>query len=226
MLGQKWIELVSKISERYTGRLRNSFRETDDTVEGQSKAFRLWMFSSTAAILMMLLLSFGSTRSSGVSHAASHGTSPDAEPKAGPSLIDQVPDGFVLVPIEPLNFETIDALIDNHAYVDLYHSSGEETFSSNSSASDRRRRLIARGLPLVRAPKNPSKFAVLVKEADTFVLMRLGEPVLVVVRKGPPKGGYPEPRKSRSRVNQKSPKSDFIFEEIPESEFQNTNEGK
>ncbi|MDZ4082191.1 MAG: hypothetical protein U1E10_04590 [Bdellovibrionales bacterium] len=218
MLGQKWNELVSKILERFTGKIRNSFRETDDTVEGQSKAFRLWMFTSTAAILMMLLLSFASTQSSVASSKR--------ESNAGLSLIEQVPDGFVLVPIEPLNFETIDALIENHAYVDLYLSSGEENFISDSSATDRRKRLIARGLPLVRAPRNPSKFAVLVKEADTAVLMRLGAPVLVVVRKGPPKGGYPEPRKMRSRANLKRPKADFIFEEIPETETQNVNDGK
>lgn len=135
-----------------------------------------------------------------------------------PSLVDQVPDGFVLVPIEPLNFETIDALIENHAYIDLYHSTDEHGYQGDQSGTKQRKRLIARGLPLLRAPKNPSKFAVIVKESDSDILAKLGVPVLVVVRKGPPKGGYPAVRRSQRNPKAKKLKADFIVEEIPEAE--------
>jgi hypothetical protein len=212
---RRFTELALKISAPFINKISSGLHGSDDTVEGQSKAFRIWMFSSTAAILMMLVLSFSATRSS---EARSQGNT-----QPGQSLIEQVPEGFVLVPIEPQNFETIDALIENHAYVDLYNSSIDESYSSETIAIDRRKRLIARGLPLVRAPKNPSRFAVLVKEADTEILTRLGVPVLVVVRKGPPKGGYPEKRKSKAKLRNKILKSDFIVEEIPDSESQNSN---
>jgi hypothetical protein len=216
MLVRKWIELVLKVSERCIRKISNGFRSTDDTVEGQSKAFRVWMFSSTAAILLMMLLSFGS---SGNSQEKSN-----SEQSTVPSLIDQVPDGFVLVPIEPLNFEAIDALIENHVYVDLYNASDDEPINSESGDSIRRKRLIARGLPMVRAPKNPSKFAVLVKEADSDILTRLGTPVIVVVRKGPPKRGYPESRKTSRNQRMGKTKPDFIVEEIPLQEPLNSDQ--
>ncbi|MBN8539580.1 MAG: hypothetical protein J0L82_04260 [Deltaproteobacteria bacterium] len=214
MLARKWVELVLKTLERSIRKISSSLRNSDDTVEGQSKAFRIWMFSSTAAILMMLLLSFGP---SGNSEAR-----PKSEPSSVPSLIDQLPDGFVLVPIEPLNFEAIDALIENHAYVDLYSALSDDSVNLESGSTSRRKRLIARGLPLVRAPKNPLKFAVLVKEADSDILTRLGTPVLVVVRKGSPKHGYPEPRKTSRNQRPKYTKPDFIVEEIPEQETLNS----
>lgn len=215
MLVRKWSELVLKTSEPYIKKMSNGLRSTDDTVEGQSKAFRIWMFSSTAAILLMLLLSFSAARNADAP--------PRSEVEAGPSMLEQIPEGFVLVPIEPQNFETIDALIENHAYVDLYSSSSNDTYSSDSNTTDRRKRLISRGLPLVRAPRNPSRFAVLVKEVDTEVLTRLGAPVLVVVRKGPPKGGYPAPSKSQAKLKPKKLRFDFIVEEIPSSETENLN---
>jgi hypothetical protein len=216
MLVRKWIELVLKVSERCIRKISSGFRSTDDTVEGQSKAFRVWMFSSTAAILLMMLLSLGP---SGNSIAK-----PDSEHSTAQSLIDQVPDGFVLVPIEPLNFEAIDALVENHVYVDLYRASDDDPLNSDSGDSIRRKRLIARGLPMVRAPKNPSKFAVLVKEADSDILARLGAPVLVVVRKRPPKQGYPESRKTIRSQRLGKTKPDFIVEEIPLQETLNSDQ--
>jgi hypothetical protein len=211
---KKWIEQVLKISKHCIRKISSSLRTVDDTVEGQSKAFRIWMFSSTAAILMMLLLSFGP---SGHSQAR-----PNPETSVVPSLIDQVPDGFVLAPIEPLNFEAIDALIENHAYVDLYLGNDDGLLNDESFHTNRRKRLIARGLPLVRAPKNPSKFAVLVKEADSDILTKLGAPVLVVVRKGPPKGGYPEQRNAGRIPRLKKAKPNFIIEEISAQEPSNS----
>lgn len=210
MLERKWIAQVSKTSINCIRKIISGFRSSDDTVEGQSKAFRVWMFSSTAAILMMLLLSFGP---SGNSEA-----NPDLGSQKAPSLIDQVPDGFVLVPIEPLNFETIDALIENHAYVDLYQTSENETFQTDTARTNRGKKLLARGLPMVRAPKNPSRFAVLVKDADSEILTGLGSPVLVVVRKRPPKIGDREIHGSRTRPRSKSFRPDLIVEEIPETE--------
>lgn len=216
MLVRKSIELGLKVSEHCIKKISSGFRSADDTVEGQSKAFRVWMFSSTAAILLMMLLSFDPSNNSQAR--------PNPEQSSVPSLIDQVPDGFVLVPIDPLNFEAIDALIENHVYVDLYHASDDEPFNSESGDSIRRKRLIARGLPMVRAPKNPSKFAVVVKEADSDILIRLGAPVLVVVRKGPPKRGYPESRKTIRNQRLGKTKPDFIVEEIPLQETLNSNQ--
>lgn len=209
MRDPKWATLALKRSAQFIKKISDQYRGEDETVEGQSKAFRLWMMSSTAAVLLMLLMSFSSSKGSEPQHTDRSTTTL--------SLAEQVPDGFVLVPIEPINFETIDAIVEDHAYVDLYLASNDELSSYDASSSMRKKRLIARGLPLVRAPKNPSRFAVLVKESDSNVLTRLGGPVQIVVRRGPPKGGYPEPKFDSSTRAKHVSKPVFIVEEIPDS---------
>ncbi len=210
MLGAKWTGLVSKVSNRYIGKVVRHFNSTDDTVEGQSKAFRVWMLSSSGAILLMLILSFASFKGTN--------SSDESVKKFETSLVERVPEGFVLVPIDPQNIETIDALVDDHAYVDLYSSDSED-----QSLGQKNRRAIARGLPMVRAPKNPSRFAVLVMESETRVLTRLGAPVLVVIRKGPLK------RQARNKGEPKNPSAklkqvfEFITEDVPSSVSHNEN---
>lgn len=113
-------------------------------------------------ILATLLTSRGSTASEGVTSTA-------------PTEFDTIiPKGFVLVPIEVQNFESLDSILGRFALVDLFRSSGIE----NSA-----QRLVAKNVRLLRAPHNPSHFAVLVKEDDVDRILEFGGAFVVVIKR-------------------------------------------
>jgi hypothetical protein len=66
----------------------------------------------------------------------------------------RIPKGFVLVPIEVRNYEALDSILGPFGIVDLYQGEARD-------GSDQR--LIARDVRILRAPKNPSHFAVLIR---------------------------------------------------------------
>ena len=183
--------LGSKVSLRiqtllfHAGRLhsdlRNHFQriarfEETDSVEGQSRSFRIWMFSSFGALVCILLLNL-SARSDNNSHATPKFEAPD--------LVSQIPAGHVLVPIEPMNLDAIDAVFGNHGWADLFveHDGVDADFRRSNKPSRRR---IAVGIPIVRAPRNPSRLAVIVAETETQIISELGQPVHVALRKSAP----------------------------------------
>jgi hypothetical protein len=89
---------------------------------------------------------------------------PEAEVSGptAPSRLDTfIPRGFVLIPIELENYESVDSILGSYGVVDLYLSGDE---------SIRPKRPLVRRIKILRAPQNPSQFAVLVpeKEAPVF----------------------------------------------------------
>lgn len=157
---QLWIQGTLRAKER--------FNRVDDTVESQAQTFRVWMWSSAAGLSVILIAAVISMkRETGV---VSHGI---AAKETATSMLDQLPDGYMIAPIEPTNIDSLDSIFENHGYADLYRTSAEGT----------RGQRIARGLALIRAPRNPRQFAVLVSEAEVDVLGQLNEPVMVVLRK-------------------------------------------
>lgn len=81
-----------------------------------------------------------------------------------------IPRGFVLIPIEVANYEALDSVLGKFGVVDL--------FLSGSTAQ----RLVARNVRILRAPKNPSHFAVLVPEKQAPKILQFGGPFFVSVK--------------------------------------------
>ena len=84
-----------------------------------------------------------------------------------------IPAGFVLVPISVSNFESLDSILGQQGVVDLY--------SSPASEGGRPVR-VARHIKILRAPLNPSNFAVLAPEEESANLVKHHGPFSVVVQ--------------------------------------------
>ncbi len=83
-----------------------------------------------------------------------------------------IPKGYVLVPIELANADTIAALVDQFGVIDLYAG------SPTSQGSKK----IAAKVKLLRAPMNPQQYAVLVPEHLSNVIMKAMGPFWAVVQ--------------------------------------------
>lgn len=123
-----------------------------------------------------------------VSRPQNKNATEDAEPIIE-SIDTYIPSGFVLVPISVQNLASLDSIVGQYGVVDLY-AEGE-----NSA--------IARELKLIRSPKDPSQFAVLVPEHQAKEIMRVSaKPFQVIVQ---------NPSQSNSQVR-KSTQSRIIWE--------------
>jgi len=89
-----------------------------------------------------------------------------------------IPKGQVLVPIQPKNFESVDSILGPFGYADLLVREGK----SHS-------RLLVKDIRILRAPKNPSLFAVLVPQDHSSGLLEANEKGLYVVVKPKASGG-------------------------------------
>ena len=83
-----------------------------------------------------------------------------------------IPEGFQLVPIEIANYEALDSVLGQFGVIDLYTASENE---SNSRA-------LARAIKILRAPLNPSQFAVLVPDPMVSTIVKKGPLYKVVIR--------------------------------------------
>lgn len=73
----------------------------------------------------------------------------------GESLNEMIPKGYVLVPIDIINHASLNAMMGDFAYVNLYAPKKTQKGS----------KLIGQNLKLIRTPKDPDQFALLIKEA-------------------------------------------------------------
>ncbi len=128
----------------------------------------LWSAAGLALIPILLSLLFRpDTAQSSVMSAAR------------PEVDTYIPKGFVLVPIEVQNYEALDSILGRFGVVDLFQA----------GAPDRpEQRLVARNVRILRAPQNPSHFAILVGENEVAQVLRFGGQFTVVVKR-PEKGG-------------------------------------
>lgn len=83
-----------------------------------------------------------------------------------------IPKGFVLIPIELSNAETISALIDQFGVIDLYAG----------APNDRGSKKIASRIKILRAPLNPQQYAVLVPEHLSNSIMQVAGTFWAVVQ--------------------------------------------
>lgn len=99
------------------------------------------------------------------------------EPKSVDTFI---PSGFVLVPIEISNAESLASLVgDMGGVVDLYLASNERQKGGLK---------VGAKLKLLRAPLNPQQYAVLVKETESSKLLSYAGPFIAVVQNPDAKG--------------------------------------
>lgn len=84
-----------------------------------------------------------------------------------------IPDGFALVPIDIINYESLDSLVGPLSVVDI--------FSVPIEKSELPKR-VAYLAKLVRSPKNPSHFNILIKADRVPQLYKIPGPYRVVVR--------------------------------------------
>jgi len=85
---------------------------------------------------------------------------PESEPRPSEESFDvdtMIPAGFLLIPLELSNAESLASLTGQFSVVDLYASGGKE----------RKGYKIAAAVKLLRAPLNPQQFAVLVREEES-----------------------------------------------------------
>jgi hypothetical protein len=165
-----YIQQAKLVLNQTLGRLRN-FRfhtqNTDDSVEAQAESLRIWMWASAAGLALIVVTTIVSQG------PAADSKNNKSEPEV--AMADQIPNGFVLVPIEPTNLDSLDSVFGQHGYADLYHPEG----------SAKKGRRLAFGVALVRSPRNPRRFAVLIPEAESSRIAELSDPVLVILRKMP-----------------------------------------
>jgi hypothetical protein len=84
-----------------------------------------------------------------------------------------IPSGFVLVPIEVANYEALDSILGKFGVVDLFVTSSEP---------GKRPLKVAEKIKILRAPLNPSRFAVLAPESESPRLVSHPGPFLVIVQ--------------------------------------------
>ncbi|MDG0815457.1 hypothetical protein [Bdellovibrio svalbardensis] len=111
-----------------------------------------------------------------------------------PNSVDTfIPRGFVLVPIELANAESLSSLVgDLGGVVDLYLPGAEK----------KRNVKVAARIKLLRAPLNPNQYAVLIKESDSSRLLSVTGPFIAVVQNPDSKGTeIAESKKSSVRID-------------------------
>ncbi len=200
--------LNRKASEIASRSIRFARLEESDSVEGHSRSFRVWMFSSLAALLGILILNLQSN---------SEESTTGRRASAAVDIMSLVPDGFVLVPLEPLNMDSIDAVFGSRGWADLFVERAGADLDFRQTGRPSRKR-IASGVALIRAPRNPSRIAAIVAESDVQLISDLGQPVHVALRKNSPKQRTAEltsnSRISRTKVLPKRPQQNLPLIEL------------
>ncbi len=127
-------------------------------------------------------------------------TAPVAQPVLEPESVESaatlIPAGFVLVPIEVANYESLDSILGKFGVVDLFVPSDDPK---------KKARKVADRVRILRAPLNPSRFAVLVPESDSQQLVAHDGAFVVTVQNPRASGtGRAFPPQDRSRTSRRS----------------------
>ena len=144
----------------------------------KEKNFRIYILGFLVIILVCIL---------GTSFTKSSKPSAHEEAETFDSPDTVIPKGFVLVPVELQNAESLSAMVDQFAVVDLYVPGTES--QSFEGASRRGRggdlkagRRIGYHLKLLRAPLNPKTFAVLVPESQAPAIVSTSGALFAVIQ--------------------------------------------
>ena len=99
---------------------------------------------------------------------------PENKTTAAAQMDTYIPKGFVLVPIDVQNFEALDSILGHFGVVDLLQT---------ASPTNPQQHLVARNVRILRAPQNPSHFAILVEEGAVATVLKYGSQFTVIVKR-------------------------------------------
>lgn len=121
-------------------------------------------------------------------------SAPSREESRGKSDLEistLIPAGQVLIPVQLKNFESVDSILGPFGVVDLFADQGQGASKP-----------IARNIRLLRAPKNPSLFAVLVPQDQAPLILQAEEKGLYAAIKNQKEGGteFVMPKTKASRI--------------------------
>lgn len=121
--------------------------------------------------------------------------SPKRVPESTPVELDiMIPQGFVLIPIEVENYESLDSILGHVGVVDLYQN----------LAAKNKRRLVASFVRILRNPHNPNQFSILVPERNASAITNNFGPYFVSLRPRKPGTGLEKKEFEMSSI--KAPK--------------------
>lgn len=107
------------------------------------------------------------------------------------SVDTYIPAGFVLVPLDLVNIESLNSFIGDHGVVDLFQS-----------LDGQKGKKIASKIKVIRAPLNPQLYAALIPEKSAQELLSHAGPFLAVVQnKTQDSGGIRAQLKRNSHVH-------------------------
>ncbi len=104
---------------------------------------------------------------------ASVGANRKPDPESVESAATYIPAGFVLVPIEVANFESLDSILGQFGVVDLFVGSEDPRVKPHK---------LAERVKILRAPLNPNHFAVLVPDSESQKIVAYSGALTVVVQ--------------------------------------------
>lgn len=126
------------------------------------------LFAAAAALLIVIAL----IKDTFDSNDRTDQPAQDSDTLIDPRVDTVIPSGFVLIPIEISNLEALDSLIGRYAIVDLF---------SAPNLSQRSKK-VADNVRLLRAPLNPSQFAVLIADSESELFFANDGPYRVVIQ--------------------------------------------
>lgn len=135
------------------------------------KRTQVWVWVGVVALtgLIALALDFGGSSNAPESLA----------PESPETASTYIPAGFVLVPIEVANYESLDSILGKFGVVDLYSAPLDPA---------QRPKKVATKIKILRAPLNPNHFAVLARDQESEKILSFTGPFTVVVQ-NPKEGG-------------------------------------
>lgn len=121
---------------------------------------------------------------------------PEKETSRPLDVVTKIPKGFVLVPIEVRNFEVVDSILGPYGFVDLIRPAAHP--GANPS-------LVARNVRVLRAPHNPSHFAVLIREREVDRVLGEGSEFVLVIKR-------PNEAGTEFVINEKNKRRRIVYE--------------
>jgi hypothetical protein len=121
----------------------------------------------------LLLLAFFAVGILLIFHQFSNSTDSDRQSHDVFTADTIIPKGFVLVPVEIQNIDSLKDLIGNFAIVDLF---------TTTQVQQKGGIKVGRRIRLIRAPLNPQSYAVLIPESEAHQLLESQGPFTAVIQ--------------------------------------------
>ena len=102
-----------------------------------------------------------------------------------------IPAGFVLLPLELVNRDALSSIVGSTAVIDL--------FSVNSQTLNPAKKIASR-VKIIRSPRNPDQFALLIPEQETHSIFRQAGPYFAVIQNRATRGTRIVPKTSSPQV--------------------------